>query len=167
MNEFVRLVLAYLPAFAANAAPVLFFAVPSNRQFAHPICEKHLGKNKTYAGFAAGMLAAGIVALLQFESGLSAFDSLSVTLLFGLLCGLGALSGDLCESAVKRSFGIASGKPLPFWDGADYIIGALIFTWPLHATDWRDWIILLIIGPLASLAANTFSYFVGWKKVWY
>jgi len=52
-------------------------------------------------------------------------------LLFGFLMGFGALLGDMTKSFFKRRLGYAPGKPFIPFDQLDFVVGALLFTYPL------------------------------------
>ncbi len=87
--------------------------------------------------------------------------------LLGGWIALGALTGDLVESAIKRIRGLDPGASFMPWDGIDYIVGALVFLSVWYIPSIWEGIFLLLISPLLSKAANTISFFLGWKKVPY
>ncbi len=160
----------FAPAFVANAMPVIIKNVPMLSGLKHPIYVKWFGKNKTWRGLLSGVAFAVLVAWLQFFYAplwypfeLSEQDAL----LIGLLLGLGALVGDMVESVIKRSIGVSPGGALPFFDGVDYMVGAIIFLAPFYLPGILEIIVLILIAPALSLLANTISYFLGWKDVWY
>lgn len=165
----------FLPAFVANGAPVVAKKLPIVSQWTRPISTPLFGANKTYRGFAIGVGAAVVCALVQyslrdlwfFKELNELHNSLEQSVLVGSLLGFGALLGDLAKSFVKRRVGIAPGQAWPILDGIDYVIGAVICIWPLYHSTVLDVVVLLIAAPLLSLLANTFSYVVGWKEVWY
>ena len=95
------------------------------------------------------------------------FESLAQKLLWGFLLGFGALGGDLIESFIKRRMGLAPGKALPFFDGVDYMVGAIALGLFLFIPDVGAIIFLLLVGPILSLLANIIAYFLGLKNVWY
>jgi len=173
--SFFPLLWTFLPAFIANAVPVLLPHIPYLKHWHQPIAEKHLGKNKTWRGLVMGTLAAVLVAWLQYELGeLGILSGLRIlrlgfaeSFITGFLLGFGALFGDAVKSFFKRRMGIAPGRAWPVIDGIDYMVGAIIFVSPFYVPSFMEIIILLVIGPLASLAANLFSYVVGWKNVWW
>ena len=108
-----------LPAYFANMAPVivkkidlLAFPVDFNKKIdGKPI----LGKNKTYRGIIFGIVFAIFIAYLQFSLyRIPFFNQISFVdyqnwLLFGLLMGAGALTGDLVKSFFKRRLNINPG----------------------------------------------------------
>ncbi len=164
-----------LPAFLGNSAPLLVGLLPGVKRHNRPLWPAVLGSNKTYAGLLAGILAGLLTGVLQYalhawrplaivRSDIHA--SLSLSLLVGVLLSFGALMGDATESAIKRRMGVPPGKPLFFWDGIDYMIGALVFLSPLYVPPPSFVIVLLLTAPMISLAANVVAYAIGWKKVW-
>ncbi len=104
--------------------------------------------NKSRAGAAAAVIGASVSALalirilpvirpLRFTS--LDFMTLNQTILLGALIGAGAVLGDLCESALKRSFGAKeSGDFLPGHGGVLDRIDSLLFTVPLvyYCMNW-------------------------------
>ena len=116
MVEFVVFLLKcfylMLPAYFSNMAPVIVkkinlfvFPLDFNKKLnKKPI----LGKNKTFRGLIFGIIFVIIVAYLQFLlykaeffKNISFIDYQNWPL-FGLLMGLGALTGDLVKSFFKR-----------------------------------------------------------------
>ena len=95
------------------------------------------------------------------------YATLAMSLISGLLLGVGALVGDIAKSAFKRCLGFPPGSAFPVVDGIDYMVGAIIFFWLIYQPTAIEIIILLVVGPLASLSANCASYCLGWKQVWY
>ena len=97
------------PAYCANAAPVIFGGgrpINGGRNFRNgrPI----FGPRKTFRGFFAGLIIGTLVSFLQgYLSG-----NFKVILL-GFMLSLGALTGDLVESFIKRRLGRTPGAPLP------------------------------------------------------
>lgn len=165
---YVYLILFFLPTFFANAVPVLWKKI----NFLNvSISEKHLGKNKTRRGLflwvTVAMLTAFVLHWLtdSLPPLFWAYQELSTALLLGFLQWFWALFGDAVESFVKRRMDITPWAPLPVWDGVDYILGSFLFLSPLVIFSWDQYLFLLVLAPLASLIANTFSYWMGWKEV--
>lgn len=158
----------YLPALAANAAPVLIARFPFFHRIRYPLWEAGLGKNKTWAGLLGGIAAGVLVGFLQItltpwgrEFGYEQW------ILWSALIAFGALLGDAVKSYCKRRIGIPPGGAWPVIDGIDYVLGALIVGLPLFVPSWQVAVALLIAGPILSLIANVCSYALGLKKVWY
>ncbi|HRH93111.1 MAG TPA: CDP-archaeol synthase, partial [Candidatus Peribacteria bacterium] len=149
----------FLPAFIANGAPVIAKRLPGISTWTKPISAKLFGANKTYRGFAIGVGSAVVCALVQFSLRNLWFfkelnelhNSLGQSALVGFLLGFGALFGDLAKSFAKRRVGIEPGQAWPVFDGIDYVIGAIIFIWPLYHASPLDVVVLLIAAPLLSL----------------
>ncbi len=158
----------YLPAFAANGAPVLIAKLPFFHRIRTPIWQAALGANKTWAGLLGGVLAGVVAGVLQItltpwgrEVGSAQW------ILWSALISFGALAGDAVKSYFKRRIGIPPGGAWPVVDGIDYVVGALAVGLLMFVPAWPVALALLIVGPILSLLANIFSYVLGWKKVWY
>jgi len=175
MREFITLLYVFLPAFIANSTPVLAQHAPILKQWSTPVCAKWFGSHKTYRGFLFGVLFGVLVSVLQYSlrdvrflsSITMLHDTLQQSILVGFLIGCGALVGDAVESLIKRRMHIAPGKALPYWDGADYMIGSILFLIPVYTVPVPGMLFLLVVGPLLSLCANSISYLLGIKEVWY
>ena len=160
----------FAPAFVANGMPVVLKNMPGLKAWKTPVYAPWFGKNKTWRGIIGGTAFAVLVAWLQFFYA-PLYYPFELTeqdaLLIGLLLGLGVQAGDLVESAVKRAMGMPPGAPLPFWDGIDYMVGAIIFLAPFYIPGVLEIAVLILVAPVASLLANITSYFLGWKNVWH
>lgn len=148
------------PAYCANAIPVITgggYPIDFGKKFfdGKPI----LGKNKTFQGFFSGLIIGTTVGLVE-----SAF--FSYPLLFGLLLSLGALFGDLAGAFVKRRLGLAPGELLPVIDQVDFIIGAILFSFPLslQILSWELILAVLIVTPPIHLLTNFAAYKLGLKN---
>lgn len=165
----------FLPAFVANATPVIVKNVPLLSRWNAPIHARLFGKNKTYRGLLFGVLFAVLVSLLQYTlrnvavlSSITMFhNTVEQSAFVGFLLGFGALAGDIVESCVKRRMKLAPGTPLPVWDGVDYMLGAMLCIMPVYIVSGAEMLALLVIAPLLSLLSNMLSYMVGWKEVWH
>ena len=80
----------------------------------------------------------------------------------GLAQGTGAMSGDGAKSFVKRRLGIAPGHRWVPADQLDFVVGALLLTWPwltwLHFTDV---LLILAFTFVADIAVNRISFRLG------
>ena len=134
------------PAYCANAIPVITgggYPIDFGKKFfdGKPI----LGKNKTFRGFFSGLIVGTAVGYL--ESIFLNYPSKNSGLLFGLLLSLGALFGDLTGAFIKRRLGMVPGDLLPVIDQVDFIIGAILFSFPLslQILSWELIIVVLIV----------------------
>lgn len=167
-NYLAAAVWFYLPAFIANAVPVFVGKSTWLAPYRIPVWEKGLGKNKSWAGVVAAVIAGVLTGWLQIA--LTPWEQFTGSwpwIGWSALIALGAMVGDCVKSYFKRRLGIAPGGAWPVIDGIDYVVGALILGLPMFVPSWQIAVALLIAGPILSLLANVFSYTMGWKNVWY
>jgi CDP-2,3-bis-(O-geranylgeranyl)-sn-glycerol synthase len=162
----------YTPAMLANATPIVVKHVPILKNWNTPLNAPLFGKNKTWRGLVCGTIVGGITgyALYIFlAERLNLFDGDMLRyIVFGMLLGFGALVGDFVESVIKRKLGKRPGEPFPFWDGVDFVIGALLFGAVLFFPgSFAEIIFLLLFVPVLSLLTNMIAYALGLKDVWY
>jgi len=158
------------PAYAANAVPVILGggrSIDGGRKMADgmPI----FGSHKTVRGFASGIIAGTLTgiaetALLQFELPPDFVLPFQFTVWLGFMISLGALTGDLVHSFVKRRIGITEGAPLPVADQLDFVLGALLFSFIVSPPRLITIIIILAITLPIHLLTNFLAYVVGAKK---
>lgn len=171
LNIILASIVFFLPAYAANAMPVIASGLKIFPSLAKPINKKVFGESKTYRGFFVGIVGALIVGYIQFAFGLYNFstwqNNLMFTLLLSFYLGIGALTGDIVKSFFKRKFGKKSGEPWIFFDQVDYVIGGLLFGSFMVVPVMELIVTLLIISPLFALGANIIAYKLKIKKVWW
>jgi CDP-2,3-bis-(O-geranylgeranyl)-sn-glycerol synthase len=161
-NLIVNAIIFILPAYCANATPVIAgggLPIDLGKKFVdgRPI----FGKNKTIRGFLVGLIAGTGVGLSE-----SAVLSLSYPLTFGLWLSLGALFGDLAGAFLKRRLGISPGNLLPVIDQVDFIVGALVFSFLLFPS-WLSLelaLTVLVITPPIHFLTNFAAYKLGLKS---
>jgi CDP-2,3-bis-(O-geranylgeranyl)-sn-glycerol synthase len=146
------------PAYCANAAPVLAGGgLPMDFDKKFMDGRRIFGKNKTFRGFFFGLaigVLVGIVEVFLFN----------YPILFMVLSPLGALLGDLAGAFVKRRLNIPSGGLLPVVDQVDFVVGAIVFTFPLQIISLSVVIAMLIITPPIHLLTNFAAYKLGLKS---
>lgn len=139
MNLFLTALWLFLPAGAANMAPVIASKLPGLKRWQTPLHEPWFGRNKTWRGLVAGIVAATIVVGIQKHLFLDTTWAIDISWvdywsprawLLGPLLGGGALLGDAVESFFKRKRGVPAGHSWFPFDQIDYIIGALTLTAP-------------------------------------
>jgi CDP-2,3-bis-(O-geranylgeranyl)-sn-glycerol synthase len=146
------------PAYCANAVPVLAGGgqpMDFGKNFFDG--KRILGSNKTFRGFFFGLavgVAVGLVEVMFFD----------YPFLFAVLSPLGALLGDLVAAFLKRRLGIAPGGLLPVVDQVDFVVGALVFSWPLDMVYWELAVAVLVITVPIHLFTNFVAYKLGLKK---
>lgn len=164
-----------LPAYFANMAPVV--AKNMFRKLTLPIdfnikLGNHtiLGKNKTYRGLAAGVIAAIAVTYMQFllqsSNILAEFAIIDYSgwLLIGFLLGFGAIFGDLVKSFVKRRLELKPGMPFVPLDQLDFVFGALIFIYPVAKLSMEKMAIILFISFILHMIINHIAFYTGIRK---
>ncbi|MFC1810765.1 CDP-2,3-bis-(O-geranylgeranyl)-sn-glycerol synthase [Patescibacteria group bacterium] len=158
----------FLPAYFANAMPVIASGLKIFPSLAKPINEKVFGKTKTYRGFVVGTGAAILIGAILNYLGIYYYFEYEVNIwVLAFLLGFGALLGDLIKSFIKRRIGKKSGEPWVIFDQIDYVIGALLLSSVIMTPPIEVIITLLIISPLLSLLANIIAYTLKIKKVWW
>jgi CDP-2,3-bis-(O-geranylgeranyl)-sn-glycerol synthase len=163
-----------LPAYFANMAPVIskkinFLNVPIDLNIKlnnKPI----LGKNKTFRGLFFGILFSIAITYLQFllySKGIFlwiAIADYSNWILIGFFMGFGAIFGDAIESFFKRRLDYEPGKPFIPFDQTDFVIGALIFTYPFIHIGIDKVIIILVLSFALHISVNHFAYYTKIRK---
>ena len=167
-----------LPAYIANTAPV-FATKIFGPKFNWPIDfglkikgKPLLGKNKTWRGFIAAVIAAILIVYLQkylytfaWAKDLSLFDYSKINLwLAGFLFGFGVILGDAVKSLVKRRKSLEPGAKWFPWDQMDFL-GALLLIHFVYIPDLLVVLIIIIVSPFLPVIANWLAYQLNLKKV--
>lgn len=176
----LQILVIFLPAFVANAAPVVAKNIPYMRDFSQPIHKRWFGKNKTIRGYATGIIAGMITglclyafrwALITILPAYSDFYNLYTSWYIGILLGgyigFTALLGDIIESFIKRRYGLKPGATFQPWDSIDYTLMAGLCMIPWYNIGLINIVALMIIGIGLSFWANFCAYKMGWKESWY
>jgi len=109
--------------------------------------QRLFGSHKTVRGLLTGVIAASIIGLLQGN------------VVMGTVMGLGALWGDAMKSFFKRQFKINPGARWSPWDQIDFVIGAIIFSFPIAPQPFYFYLVAVLLIGFGSLF---FSY-IGYK----
>ena len=143
----------YLPAYLANAAPVVLGgggALDGGRKWldGKPL----LGDHKTVRGTISGLAVGILVGLAQMRP------------LRGVLLSVGAIGGDIAVSFVKRRLGLEPGALLPIADQMGFIILAVALNSLAEPTTWeRAAAILAVTLPIHYLT-NVVAWLLGLKS---
>ena len=172
--ELVKALWLLIPAYFANAAPVIahgHYPIDLKKNW---IDRKRIfGDGKTIEGFVAGVLAgffAGAVQIFLLQPQLSNFFDFSsqipqMSFFLAFIISFGALTGDLAGSFIKRRFDFPPGTDAPFLDQLNFIFGAAFFAmWFIQIT-LEMFFLMLIITPVIHRLANIFAYKIKAKKV--
>ncbi len=159
--------IAYAPAYASNMAPPV--AASLRLPGGSPLSPRHLGPGKTYRGVVSGVAAGAVVGLLlhRFHLSWAAVQSPMDAAITGGVMGLGAILGDVVESAVKRRRNLPPGHPWVPWDQIDFIIGSTVLASLLIPMRWEIVLTALVITPPLHFLVNVVSYLLGIKRVWW
>ena len=147
------------PAYCANAAPVIFGGgkpMDFGKKFFDG--KPFLGAHKTFRGFLAGIIVGTLVGLVQtllYEQVLFEYSSqFQYSILLGFMLSLGALTGDLVESFIKRRLNRSPGNSLPVADQLDFILGAFLFSIPVSPPSLLAALIILLVTIPIHLLTN-------------
>lgn len=165
-----------LPAYTANGLPVIFGGGPPI-DFGKTINGKRIfGDGKTIRGFLGGVLSGTLVGLTLFYVGpilnLSIPESqglidLSYNPIVGVLISVGALTGDLVGSFIKRRLNLKRGAPAPLLDQITFLVFAFLFASIFIIVPLEYVIILIPLTLGMHLLTNFISWVMGLKKVPY
>lgn len=177
-RELLGVLYFFLPAYAANIAPVLVrgrfeaLAVPMDggRSLGGV---RILGDHKTWRGLVAGIVAGVLTYALQgllYEAGvlrhLALVDYGSTALVPGALMGLGAGLGDAAKSFAKRRVGIAPGASWIGFDQLDFMAGSYLAVAPVYAAPIAATLLALPIVFVGSIAVTAAGYWLHLKEAW-
>ena len=104
----------------------------------------HLSPGKTWAGFGGALLGAALGSTLWLTIAPPLFDEnwaappVWVSVLFGLVIGITGLTGDLCESLIKRDVGQKDSAPLmPGFGGLLDLLDSVLYAGPVALLLWH------------------------------
>lgn len=155
-----------VPCYFANMAPVFSARLFGKKRV---INKKLFGENKTWTGYALGVFAGVLGALLQgflysrfeFFRSISLIDYSNINLVYlGYYLGFAAMFGDLFKSFIKRRLKIKpGGRFIPF-DQIDFVVFAFVF---ISFIDFPSWSVI-IVGVMATfflhIIVNHIGYFL-------
>ncbi len=158
-SVFLYPIIYIFPAYAANGAPVLFGGgapIDGKRKFRG---KRIFGDNKTIRGAVAGIIAGAAVGLIEYPF-------LHFMLPIAVLLAIGAISGDLVGSFIKRQLGFKPGKGFPIMDQYGFFVVALLFAFLLgHMPGLYGMLFLIILTGLMHVATNRGAYALHLKSV--
>jgi CDP-2,3-bis-(O-geranylgeranyl)-sn-glycerol synthase len=168
--EFAKAVWFILPAFIANAAPVIGYKIfgkfNAPMDFGKKLGGKPiLGPGKTWGGLLFGLFAGTLAGLVQTFFQPQGFPLMNTHL--ALLLSVGALTGDAFGSFIKRRLDFARGKSIPCLDQLGFLIFALIFAYPLAKLSLLQIAFLLVVTPVLHVGTNLIAFLLKLKKEWY
>ncbi|MCR8432871.1 MAG: CDP-2,3-bis-(O-geranylgeranyl)-sn-glycerol synthase [Candidatus Korarchaeota archaeon] len=168
--SFLRALVYILPAYIANATPVITRGGPPldfGKKFVDG--KRIFGDNKTICGFFGGLTLGtltGLVLPLIFP--LVSLDEILVSdaLLLAFLLSLGTHTGDLLGSFIKRRLNLKPGSTLPLMDQLGFAVFALLFSYPFYPLlSSFELMVCLLFTLLIHPLSNTIAYLAGLKNV--
>ena len=157
-----------LPAYIANASPVVLAKIVKNR---HPIDfgakfidgKRILGDSKTIEGFFFGVAMGFLTGVVQGV----VVDRVRTYVVRGLLLSLGAMLGDCLGSFIKRRLGLRPGKPAPFIDQTLFLLVAMLLAYlgGVYSLTMYQTLFLLVITPVLHVLSNVGAYLLKLKNV--
>lgn len=160
-----------LPAYVANAVPVLFRGkTPIDLGATLPDKKRLLGQGKTVKGFVAGVFFGtlfGIILWANLNIYSLGFQEKAIA---AFLLSLGTMSGDALGSFIKRRMGFKQGQALAIFDQLFFLIVALAFAFAFKPQiagqiGLMGTLILLFATYVLHAAANKLAHFLKLKKV--
>ncbi|MGH9856764.1 MAG: CDP-archaeol synthase [Acidobacteriota bacterium] len=171
----------FLPAMAANMAPVLAAHLPMLSHLKTPLDAgiswrgaRLLGGNKTVRGLITGVLAGAVTGALQSffytifpwvkDIALVSYEPLLFAGIFGATLGAGALGGDAAKSFIKRQAGVRPGQSLAILDQIDFVLGAAAVIYFFVTLTVLHLSIALVLIGIASFVTSGIGVAFGIKK---
>jgi CDP-2,3-bis-(O-geranylgeranyl)-sn-glycerol synthase len=171
--EFVKSLLIIFPAYAANGFPPLARGKKPIDLGKKWFDKKRIfGDGKTYEGLAMGLFAGTLIGALEtyLYPSLNSYalqfgvELPLITLYIGFMISLGALSGDLGGSFIKRRLGLKRGSDVPLLDQWNFIIGSVLFVyWFTDISLWM-FLIMLLITSIVHRIANIVAHKIRIKR---
>ncbi|MHC1601528.1 MAG: CDP-2,3-bis-(O-geranylgeranyl)-sn-glycerol synthase [Candidatus Nezhaarchaeales archaeon] len=153
----ISAILFALPAYIANATPLILAKfMPKRRPIDLGKCwldgKRILGDSKSIEGFVSGTFAGFVVGALLNSP------------LKGFLMGLGAMTGDVLGSFIKRRLSISQGEPAPLLDQYLFMLIALLFSGSAGYTpSMEQLIVILVVTPILYISSNYVAYLLKMK----
>jgi CDP-2,3-bis-(O-geranylgeranyl)-sn-glycerol synthase len=178
MTDSLLALLLFLPAAIANAAPVFANKIPGFNRWDTPIDvgksyrgKRVLGDNKTWRGLCSGTIAGmltGLAVYFIYPGLVQRFEIAPLVpvldmAIIGAALGFGALLGDTVESFFKRQRNVSSGSSWFPFDQTDYILGGLLFVWPVIHLSLRQAIAIFVAYFSLHLVGSYIGYLLKLK----
>lgn len=144
----------FLPAYFANATPVVLGGGPPLDGGADWVDRKPLlGGHKTVKGAVSGIAVGTLVGVAQGNP------------LGGLLQSIGAITGDLASSFIKRRMDLRPGASLPVMDQLGFIVLAVALQHliPSRPT-WEQSVVIIAVTLPIHYLVNIIAWILGLKR---
>jgi len=143
----------YLPAYLANATPVIFRGggpLDGGRTWVDG--QPLLGSHKTVRGTISGLAVGVAVGVIQLQP------------LRGALLSVGAIGGDLIVSFVKRRLRMKPGAMFPVADQMGFIVLAVALGSLAEPTTWERVVAILAATLPIHFLTNVVAWILGLKS---
>jgi len=172
LADLTTLLVFILPAYLANAAPVLFRTgrskTPMDMRMRFYDSRRILGEGKTWVGFFTGVVTGTVVGYLTWILGLlNIYPTMDQHMIVAFMLSLGTMTGDVIGSFLKRRLAMRKGRPLWLLDQLSFYVVAMVFIlpWRPAALDVAMFIVLGAVTALVHYYANVLAYKAGLKRV--
>ncbi len=148
----LSVVYLYLPAYFANASPVVLgggMALDGGRKWLDG--KPFLGSHKTVKGTLFGVFVGAAVGVLQGNP------------VGGALQSVGAVAGDLVASFFKRRRNLMPGDSFPLVDQLDFISFAVLLSYPVQRVSLVEVAVILVLTVPIHYAVNYVAWLLGLK----
>jgi CDP-2,3-bis-(O-geranylgeranyl)-sn-glycerol synthase len=143
----------YLPAYIANATPVILGGgEPLDGGKTWSDGEPLFGDHKTINGTFYGLMAGTLIGLLQRQ------------LMKGILLSIGAIGGDILISFVKRRLRLKPGAMFPLMDQIGFIVFAITLASLIEQPTWERVITIIVATIPIHLFTNIFAWLLKLKS---
>ena len=173
ITDIILSIIYVFPTYTANGTPVIVYKIlngkttPIDKGIIVWDGQRLLGDGKSIEGFISGVMVGSVTGLIiNFL-----IPHLYKNPIEYLLLSIGAMTGDLIGSFIKRRLKMERGAPFPIIDQTGFIIIALLLVWiTIGLPNWINLeliFIILIITFILHIATNILAYMVGIKnKPW-
>jgi len=153
LQQVLEVIWVYLPAYFANASPVIFGGGgPIDAGLKWLDGKPLLGSHKTIRGTFFGIIVGTIVGVVQGNP------------IGGLLQSFGAILGDILFSFFKRRLNMQPGDSLPLVDQLDFIVIAVFLSYPIQQTPIMQIITIVILTLPLHYMVNIIAWVFKLKK---
>ena len=172
--EIIRALWFIFPAYVANASPMLAKGVTPIDMGRNWVDGKRIfGDGKTWRGFFLGVVAGTFYGSLMWYlfprfnefAIVNSFSLPTITPFIAFVMSLGALTGDLVGSFIKRRLGKKRGEEMFLFDTLNFVLGAIVFTAFFSGITLRETVIILVMTPIIHRVTNIVAYQWRLKRV--
>jgi len=171
-EDFLALIILIFPAYIANSTPVIFgggASVDFKKNFSDG--KRIFGDSKTWRGLFAGIIFGTLAGAIEdYLCTVGSIQSSLCTsyLKLGFLMAVGAMSGDLFGSFIKRRLGMPSGHPSIILDQLTFLFFALLLISPFLPDNFltlTGLVFLVVITYILHTSTNFIANRLGLKEV--